>query len=211
MAFNLEEQEEIEALKAWWGRYGMLLTVAVVVAALTTAGIFGWRAWRHHQDVQAGTFYVQLTAATASGDHKKVADIANLIEKDYPRTRYAAMSALASARAAFDTGDLKAASVQLQWAIDHAKEAELRDVARLRLAGVLLDQKNYAQALKLLDEKHVAPLDGLYADRKGDVLVAQGKVSAAKSAYKVALNETGQGDAYHNVIQLKLDALGDAK
>jgi predicted negative regulator of RcsB-dependent stress response len=140
-----------------------------------------------------------------------VADIAKLIEKDYPRTRYAAMAALASARAALDAGDLKATSAQLQWAIDHAKEAELRDVARLRLAGVLLDQKNYAQALKLLDEKHAAPLDGLYADRKGDVLAAQGKVSAAKSAYKVALNETGQGDAYHNVIQLKLDALGDAK
>jgi predicted negative regulator of RcsB-dependent stress response len=211
MAFDLEEQEELEALKAWWGRYGMLVTIFVVVAALTTAGIFGWRAWQHRENVRAGTFYAQLVEASGSSDHKKVADIAHLLEKDYPRTRYAAMAALASAHAAFDANDLKEASAQLQWAVDHAKEAELRDVARLRLAGVLLDQKNYKQALKLLDEKHAAPLDELYADRKGDVLAAQGDVSGAKNAYQVALDKAGSGNAYHNVIQLKLDALGSAK
>jgi predicted negative regulator of RcsB-dependent stress response len=87
----------------------------------------------------------------------------------------------------------------------------MRDVARLRLAGVLLDEKKYAEALKLVELKPAEPFAGLYADMRGDILVAQGKVAAARSAYQQALDITDAKSTYRQFVQLKLDALGDAK
>ena len=84
-------------------------------------------------------------------------------------------------------------------------------MARLRLAALLLDEKNYADALKQLDAKHPASFDGLFADLKGDVLSAQGKADEAKTAYKLAYEKTDAKSMYRNLIQMKLDALGATK
>ena len=84
----------------------------------------------------------------------------------------------------------------------------LKDVARLRLAAVLLDEKNYADALKLLEAKHPDSFDGLYADLRGDVLSAQGKIDEARSSYKLAYEKIDAQSMYRNLIQMKLDALG---
>ena len=100
------------------------------------------------------------------------------------------------------------AKTQLQWVIDHAEEAGLKDAARLRLAAILLDEKNHDGALKLLEAVHPESFDGLYADLRGDVLSAQGKTDEARSAYKLAYEKTDDKSAYRNVIQMKLDALG---
>ena len=100
------------------------------------------------------------------------------------------------------------AKTQLQWVIDHAGEDTLKDVARLRLAALLLDEKNYADALKLLDAKHPDSFDGLYADLRGDVLSAQGKTDEARSSYKLAYEKIDAQSMYRNLIQMKLDALG---
>jgi len=107
--------------------------------------------------------------------------------------------------------DVPRAKTQLQWVIDHAGEAELRDVARLRLASLLLDETRYADAMKLLDAEHPGSFDGLYADLRGDVLGAQGKVDEARSAYKLAYEKTDAKSMYRNLIQMKLDALVASK
>jgi predicted negative regulator of RcsB-dependent stress response len=121
------------------------------------------------------------------------------------------MAALSAAKASFTTGELEEAKKNLQWAIDHAREDEMRDVARLRLAGVLLDEKKYDEALKLLSVEPRPSYAGLYADRRGDVLAAQGKAAEARSAYQVALEKSDARSQYRSVIEMKLDALGQAK
>jgi predicted negative regulator of RcsB-dependent stress response len=121
------------------------------------------------------------------------------------------MAALSAARASFESGDLGAAKTQLQWVIDNAKEDEMRDVARLRLAGVLLDEKKYDDALALVNAGHGAAFSGLYADLKGDILLAQGKRGEARGAYQQALDKSDARSPYRPMIQAKLDALGDAK
>jgi predicted negative regulator of RcsB-dependent stress response len=95
--------------------------------------------------------------------------------------------------------------------MDHAREPEQRDVARLRLAGVLLDQKKPDEALKVLDAKPSAPYEPLYADARGDILTAQNKVAEARTAYQSALEKMDAASPYRQVIELKLDALGSAK
>jgi predicted negative regulator of RcsB-dependent stress response len=120
------------------------------------------------------------------------------------------MAALAAAKASFNTGELDEARKNLAWAAEHAKETEMRDVARLRLAGVLLDEKKHDEALKLLEVKPADSLAGLYADLKGDILVTQGKIPEARGAYQAALDQSERGSTYRATIQLKLDALGEA-
>ena len=151
-----------------------------------------------------------MSQAEHSADHKKVRDIAAQIVDRYSSTAYAAMAALGGAKAAFITGDLAAARTQLKWVIDNASEDAVRDVARLRLAGVLLDENNHDEALKILDAVPVESLTGLFADLRGDVLAAQGRNAEARSAYQLALDRSEANSGYRATIQLKLDALGDA-
>lgn len=211
MAYDLEEQEQLEAIKDWWKQFGNMVVLAVVACALTVTTFYGWRYYRHQQSLAAVTLYEQLESAQRANELKRVRDIAAQITGQYGSTAYAGMAALAAARASFTAGDLAAAKTQLQWVIDHAKEDEMRDVARLRLAGILLDEKNYAEALKLAEAKPVEPFSVLYADMKGDILVAQGKVAEARAAYQQALAKSDANQPYHQILQLKLDALGDAK
>ncbi|MGH8710706.1 MAG: tetratricopeptide repeat protein, partial [Burkholderiales bacterium] len=113
-----------------------------------------------------------------------------------------------AAKINYQAGDAQSAKAQLQWVIDHAAEDELQDIARLRLAGMLVDEKNYAQALQLLEAKHNLSYDAFYLDLKGDVLVAQGKFAEARSAYQAALSKADKKSTYRDLIQIKLDALG---
>jgi predicted negative regulator of RcsB-dependent stress response len=211
MAYDLEEQEQIAELKSWWKEYGTMVMVVVASAAVSLAGFQGWRYYQHSQALSAVTLYEQLDQAERAGDHKKVRDIAGEITGKYDSTAYGPLAALSAARASFESGDLSAAKSQLQWVIDRAKEAEVRDVARLRLAGVLLDEKNHAEALRLVDTKPVESMTGLYADLKGDILLTQGKRDEARGAYQLALDKSEAGSPYRSAIQLKLDSLGSAR
>lgn len=211
MAYDLEEQEQIDELKAWWKQYGNLVLLVAIAFVLTIAAFQGWRYYRHNQAVAAVALYDQMERAERAGDHKKVRDIAGQLVEKYGATPYASFAALAAARANFESGDLAGAKSQLQWVVEHAREDEIKDVARLRLAGVLLDERNYAEALKLVEAKPVESMTGLYADLRGDILLAQGKTAETRSAYQLALDKSEASSPYRATIQLKLDALGEAK
>ncbi len=209
--YDLEEQEQLDDIKAWWKQYRNLVLLVVVAAAVTVSAIQGWRYYHSKQAFEAGELYTQLQGAAGSADPKKVQDIAAVLIDKYPRTGYARLAALAGAKAAFDSGDAPAAKTRLQWVVDHGMDDEMRDIARLRLAAVLLDEKNYDEALKLLAVQHADTLSALYADLKADVLVAQGKHDEARGAYQLALDKSDAKSAYRALIQVKLDALGEAK
>ena len=211
MAYDHQEQEQLDELKAWWREHGNLVLLSFAVVALVIAGFQGWRYYRSSQSLAAATLYGQLELADRAGDHKKVRDIASQITSSYASTPYGTFAALSAARASFDSGDLAGAKSQLLSVISGAREDEIRDVARLRLAGVLLDEKNYAEALKQLEAKPVESMAGLFADMKGDILAAEGKKAEARNAYQLALDRSEAGSAYRPIVQLKLDALGDAK
>jgi predicted negative regulator of RcsB-dependent stress response len=132
------------------------------------------------------------------------------MQSKFGKTVYAEMSALAAAKAAFDANDLKSAKAQLQWVMDHGKDEEYKAIARLRLAGILLDEKSYDEGLKLLSGEFPARFAGMVADRKGDLLVAQNKIAEARAAYKLALEKTEPNDPGRQLIQVKLDAIGGA-
>ena len=209
MAYDHQELEQLEELKAWWKEYGNLVIFAAIGCALAIAAYQGWRHYRHTQSVAAATLYEQLDQAERAGDRNKVRDLATQIVGNHGSTPYGAFAALSAARASFESGDLADAKSRLTWAVENARDDAVKDIARLRLAGVLLDEKNYGEALKWMESKPAEAMTGLYADLKGDILVAQGNRSEARNAYQLALDKSERGSPYRATIQLKLDSLGD--
>ncbi len=209
MAYDLEEQEQIATLKSWWKDNGGIVLLVLTAIAIAVAGWRGWDWYQKTQSLAAGTYYDQLTKGMAANDPKAVRDASGALLENHARSLYASMGALASAKFLFDRNDLKAAKLQLQWVADKSPSAEFRDVARLRLAGVLMDEKAYDEALKVLDAKHAEPFAAQYALLKGDILVSKNQAAEAKAAYKLALEKGAkQSGTFRDGVQMRLDALG---
>jgi len=209
MAYDLEEQEQLAQLKSWWKDNGTTVVAVVAAAAIGLAGWLGWRNWQANQTQQAAALYDTLVKAVQGGDAKALRDAGGTLVETFPRSLYASMGALASARFYFERSDLKNARAQLQWVMERSSSDELKDSARLRLAGVMLDDKAYDEALALLEAKRAAAIDAQYAALKGDILVAKNQPAEAKAAYKLALEKAAQRDAaFRASVQLRLDALG---
>ena len=207
MAYDLEEQEQIANFKAFWARFGNLISWVLIIALGSYAGYNFWNSHKRTQSVEASALYDELQAAVAASDNAKAQRIAGDIQKKYEGTTYAQMAALGAAKTAFEANDLKATKAQLQWVIEHGND-EYQAVAKLRLAGVLLDEKNYDGAMKLLNDKFLPQFAAEVQDRKGDVLVAQNKIVDARSAYVAALAAMGPKHPGSQLVRIKLEAIG---
>ena len=211
MAYDLEEQEQLESLKHWWRDNGNMVTWIAIVVLLAVAAWFGWKNWQRKQAGEASVLYEQVQKAVEGKDVEKIKRAAADMEDKFGGTAYAEMTALAAAKALYEANDVAAAKAQLQWAIDHARDDEYKALAKLRLAGLLLDEKAYDQGLALVSGEAAPAFAGLYADRRGDLLTAQNKIEDARAAYKLALEKFGPADAAaRQIVQFKLDALGGA-
>jgi predicted negative regulator of RcsB-dependent stress response len=212
MAYDLEEQEKLDALKAWWARYGLLVAIVIAAAAIAYGGWMGWRTYQAHVSRQAMGYFEALEDAARLGGADAAARIkaaAGTLRDDYPNTGYAARGVLVAAQALQAQNDVQGAREQLEWLAAQRKQTALQPVARLRLAGLLLDQKQYDAALAQLQDPP-APFAPLFADRRGDILAAQGKVQEARAAWQSAIDTLGAGNALTPVVRLKLDALSGA-
>jgi predicted negative regulator of RcsB-dependent stress response len=209
MPLDLEEQEQVAELKAWWRDHGNWVVGIIVAAAIAFAGWQGWSWHEREQAAQASVLYDTLGKAAQAGDAKALRDASGTLVESYPRTLYASMGALVAARFHFDRNDLKTAKAQLQWVMDKSPAEDFRDLARLRLAAVLLDEKAYDEALKHLEAKHSPAYDGQYAALRGDILVAKNQAADAKAAYKLALEKSeGRDSAFRESVRMRLEALG---
>lgn len=209
MAYDLEEQEQIANFKAFWGQYGNLISWVLIIALGSYAGYNFWNAHQRTQAAEASGLYDGLTEAVQANDKAKIQRITSDIEGKFGSTAYGQMAALAAAKAAFDANDLKTAKTQLQWAIDHGDD-EYKAIAKLRMSGVLLDEKAYDQALAQLNGEFPAQFAADVLDRKGDILVAQNKLADARTAYQGALDKMAKNHPGRQVVQVKLDAIGGA-
>ena len=211
MALDLEEQEQLDALKQFWKQYGTLIITLAFLALATFAGFKGWNYYQRAQSEQASVLFGKLEEAVRKNDIAQTGSLGAEIIDKYASTVYGPMAALLLAKTSHDKGDPAAAVSRLLLAIDKARDDETAALARLRLAGIRLDEKKYDEALALLDAKHGQAFAPLYSDLRGDVLAAQGKPAEARAAYKQALEKSLPNSNYRNVVQIKLDALGPAK
>lgn len=210
MAYNLEEQEQLDELKAWWKKYGNLITWLVIIGLLAYSAWGGWKYYQRSQAAQASQLYEELFKAVAGKDNAKVQRAAADMEARFSGTAYAQMAGMVAAKSAFDAGETKVAKAQLEWVSGNAVDDEYRAMAKIRLAGLLLDEKAYDEGMKLLAGDYPESFASLVADRKGDILVAQDKLAEARAAYQLALEKSDEKDPGRQLIQIKLDGIGGA-
>jgi predicted negative regulator of RcsB-dependent stress response len=210
---DLQEQEQLDQLKSFWNQYGSLITWTVTLALAGFAAWNGWQWWQREQGAKAGALYDELDRLAASGDAEKTARAFGDLKERFPRTLQTQQGALLAAKVQAEKGQADAALSTLAWIADNAGEDELRTIARLRAAGLLLDQKKHDEALKQLDAAQQGKpreFDALIADRRGDILAAQGKRAEAVAAYQAAHKAMDTKIEYRNLVDAKLTALGAA-
>lgn len=207
---DLQEQEQVDALKAFWNQYGNLITWTLTLALAAFAAWNGWNWWQRDQAIKASAMFDELDRVAQAGDADRAAAVFADLKERYPRTAYAQQGGLLAAKLQYEKGQADAALATLAWVGERATEDEYRTVARLRAAGVLLDKGRHDEALKQLDAATAPTFAALVADRRGDVLLAQGKTDAAKAAYQAAWQAMDPALEYRRLVDAKLTALGVA-
>lgn len=207
MAYDLEEQEQLDEFKAWWKKNGKLATNLVLSALIAYAAWQGYGYYQNKKAIEASTLYQALVVAETSKS-KDIQLQAAKLTADYAGTPYAGRAAIISAKASLGANDSKAAKTQLEWAAKNAKESTTKAIASLQLAGILYEEKSYDAALQLLANDADKGFMGLKEDLKGDIYLAQGKKTEAKKAYEAALNELDAQGKMQQYTRQKLEALG---
>ncbi|MFL6664254.1 MAG: YfgM family protein [Rhizobacter sp.] len=205
---DLEEQEQLDQLKSFWNQYGNLLTWVLIALLGAYAAWNGWNWWQRDQAISAGGMFDELDAAAQAGDADRAGRVFTDLKSRYPDTAYAEQGGLLAAKVQFEKGQADAARASLAWVGEHAIEGEYKTVARLRLAGLLLDEKKYDEALKQLEGANAPGFAGLVEDRRGDILAAQGKKDEAKAAYLKAWSALDPKVDYRRLVEAKLNVLG---
>jgi predicted negative regulator of RcsB-dependent stress response len=210
-ALDLEEQEQLDELKAWWKRWGNYVIYGVSALLIGVAGFQYWNQHTAKQAAEAVVHFDALQQALEAGDKKAAKEQGAVLIDKFGSTPYAARAAMLLAGVNAADKDARSAKAQLEWAVEHSKEAALKDVSRLRLAALLLDEKQYDAALKQLNAKHTDAFGPRFDDLKGDVYLAQGKTAEARAAYSAAYAKLKETNPLRGIVQMKLDSLGGAQ
>ena len=207
---NLEEQEQLDSLKAFWNKQGSLITWTLVLVLGGFAGWNGWNYWQREQAVKAGAMFEDLDRAAAAGDAEKTARVFADMQQRFPKVSITQQGGLTAAKLQVDKGQADAAKASLTWVAENGAEEEIRSIARLRLAAVLADAKQFDEALKVLEASKSPEFTALVADRRGDVLMAQGKTDDARNAWQAAYAAMDVKVDYRRLIEAKLTSIGAA-
>lgn len=209
MSVHASEKEQVEALRSWWKENGRSVVTGVL---LGVAALVGGKAWFNYQDsqsVNASNIYSQMMAAASTdGQEDQAQAAADELISNYSRSGYAPLAALLLARQAVDAGELAVARAQLQWALDHARSAEVAHIARTRLVRVLIAEQQYTDAEQVLaavgDSGSFAYL---YSELRGDLAQAQGRPAAAAAAYREALQQVPPQASSQSLLNAKYESV----
>ncbi|MCK5002452.1 MAG: tetratricopeptide repeat protein [Gammaproteobacteria bacterium] len=206
--FETEEQQ-LDALKQWWKENSSSLFIGLAVGGFALGGWKFYHQTQFEHGVEASDMYVSVVAQAEAGAGGTFdTTVVDKLVAGYSDTPYAALSSLVIAKHEVTAGNIDQAISRLQWAVDHAVEEEITSVAQLRLARLLLSQKKYDEANKLLMTKHSSAFDALYEELKGDMFVARGELEQARIAYDKAIAGSESANRW---LQLKRQDLGNSQ
>lgn len=205
---DLEEQEQLDELKHFWKQYGDLITWALIVVFGAVAAWNGYQYWQSRQASQATVLYDEVERAALSGDMARLDRSLADMKDRFGGTVYAGQAGLLAAKTYYDKGNIDASRAALTWVVDKASDDGYQSIAKLRLAGILFETKAYDEALKLASGSFPKDFAALAADRRGDILAAQGKKAEAKAEYQTAYKGFDERSEYRRLVEVKLNALG---
>lgn len=205
---DLEEQEQLDQIKHFWAQYGNAITWALIAVLGSFAAWNGWNYWQTNQAIKAAALYDEVQSSAQAADVDRLKRALGDMQAGYAKTSYAGQSALLAARAFHAAGQKDAAREALEWTVNNGSDPGYQAVARLRLASLALDAGEFDAALAWVNTSLPPAFEPLAADRRGDVLMAQGKVEEATAQYQTAWKSMPDTTEYRRLIEVKLASLG---
>ena len=202
------DDERVEAIKKWWKENGMSLVSGLVIGISALAG---WNLWTDHKQGisdQASMVYTRMMASIAQGKPDQTQTSAGELVTNFSDSPYAIHAALAMAKVKVEQGEVVAATSQLRWALDHASQAAMQHIARLRLTRVLVAQEKHDAAMAELAGIDAGSFKAMYEELRGDILLGQGKNREAHEAFRSALNILEPTSRNRMLLQMKIDSIG---
>lgn len=202
------EQEELEALQKWWKENGRAVVVGLI---LGLGGVYGWITWQGQVEAAAervSIVYESMVDMAAADDHQEALLRAEQIIKEDPDSEYAALSGLLGAKSALAAGRGDDARRLLGWVVENADRAELRDLARIRNAQLLVEEQKPDAGLELLARVKTPAFAATVEELRGDILVENQDSEAAAAAYRSALASDVITSGMRARVMMKLDDLG---
>jgi predicted negative regulator of RcsB-dependent stress response len=207
-SLDLDEQEQLDQFKHFWQQYGHLITWVLIGVLTAFAGYNGWQYWQRQQAARAASLFDEYESALRSGDMTRIDRVFGDLKTNFSSSAYTTQAGMLTAKAQFDKGQGDQAQRSLEWVVAHASSPELQALARLRLAALQMDGKQWEPALKTLDMDWPADFAGLVADRRADIYWAQNKPDQAKAEWQKALQGLPVNVEYRRMVQAKLNSLG---
>jgi predicted negative regulator of RcsB-dependent stress response len=205
---DLEEQQQLDNLKAFWAKWGNLISGVVTVAVVAAAGWNLWHEWQRRESQAAGRTFDAVETALQGKDLKAAGDLLSQMQTEHPRTTYTTQAALLLAQAQVGQAKADDALKTLTWVATQGHPAALRELAQLRLSGLHLEAGRYAEAETALAAVKAPAYAALVADRRGDAAQLQGKTAEARTFYQTAYLAMGEQQNYRRLIEAKLMVLG---
>ncbi len=202
MEYYRNADEQAELVKNWLKKYALSVVIGLMLGIALIYGLRYWNGLRTQKVEKATDAYFMLLNSTA--DPAKTEKMAENIVSQYPKTPYASMAQFFLTQQAVSENQLPAAETHLQWVIDHAHALSFQQIARLRLARILLSEKKFTQAEQTLaevDDKTYLPLIDMV---KGDIALAQNQYSNAKNSYQLALKNADRFEGLQSMLHLKM-------
>jgi predicted negative regulator of RcsB-dependent stress response len=205
---DLDQQEQLDQFKHFWQQYGSLITWFLIVVLGAFASWNFYQYWQRSQSTQAAAVYEQVERVVASADEARIEQVFKDMQQGFPSTVYAHQAGLLVARHYYNSGNTDAAKAALSWVADKAADPGYQALARLRLAGILIESKSFDEALTQLNSTFPAHFEALVADRKGDLFLLQGNKTQAIVEYQKAYKLIDERTEYRRLVEVKLNSLG---
>ena len=205
---DLEEQEQLDELKAFWKQWGNLITIVLTVALAAFAGWNIYQRWQQNQASQAAALFDEVERNAVAGDLPKLERVFADMKDKYPNTSFAQQAGLVAARVFFEGAKPEQAKAALIWVAEKSSDNGYQAIAKLRLASVLAESAAYDEALKLLSGSFPAEFSALVSDRTGDIYMLQGKKQEARAEFEKAFKAFDERAEYRRLVEVKLNALG---
>lgn len=206
------DQEQIEAMKNWWNQNGNWVIGGFFIFVLSFAGWTWFKSSQETHRVEASRVYDQLLA-TVSGDATSSAQrmaLINTLKSDYSTLGYAVMAALIEAKDAVEANEYSSALSALQWAETNAEKSML-PVIKYRKALVLYANDELDRALSELESIKSEGHQALTYELKGDILLEQGNIDAAREAFQIAVDASSEQGINSPFLTIKLNDLAKAE
>jgi len=205
---DLEEQEQLDQIKHFWKQYGNAITWLLIVVLGSFASWNFYNYWQRSQAQQAAALFDEVDRAVRSTDAARMERVFSDMKDKFGSTVYAQQSGLLVARQYIQLGKPDAAKAALGWVAEKSSDPGYQALARLRLAAIAMEAKNYEETLRLLNLSYPASFEALVADRKGDVFSLQGDKAKAVAEYDKAYRLFDPRTEYRRLVEVKLNALG---